>query len=186
MEVGYIFTKLLALATLCGNLALLGLVIFFVVRRSIFERIMSLLGERAMWIGLFLSSASTVGSLVYSEVVSYPACVLCWVQRIFMYPQMFLFGLALWRKERMIAPYMLTLSLIGALVALYQWVKDMLLIYAHTTAPCPAVAGLPSCDRIYVLELGYITIPMIALNVFVWLAVVMYSGFNRTRNIEFS
>ena len=184
MEIGYLFTKILAFATLGGNLALLGLGAFFVVRRSIFERVIAWLGERAIAIGLFLSTASTVGSLVYSEIVGYPACILCWVQRIFMYPQMFLFGLALWRKERMIAPYMLVLSLIGALVALYQWVKDMLLIYAHTTAPCPAVAGLPSCDRIYVLELGYITIPMIALNMFVWLVIVMWAGIRRTKTIH--
>jgi hypothetical protein len=42
--------------------------------------------------------------------------------------------------------------------------------------PCPAVSALPSCDRIYVLEFGYITIPMIALNAFVLLVIVLYAA----------
>lgn len=176
MDIGFYFTKALAFATLVGNLLTLGLLIFFVVRRSIFDRLMEWLGERAMGIGLFLSSASTIGSLIYSEVVGFPACILCWIQRIFMYPQMFVFGLAVWRKEHTIAPYMLTLSLIGAAVALYQWIKDMVLVYSHTTLPCIEVTGLPSCDKIYVLELGYVTIPMIALNAFILLSVVMWAG----------
>ena len=101
-----------------------------------------------------------------------------------MYPQFFLFGLALWRKERLIIPYMLMLSLIGAAVALYQWIKDMLLLYSHTTIPCPAVSGLPSCDKIYVLEMGYITIPMIALNAFVLLAIVMWAGMRHEKTLS--
>lgn len=184
MDIGFYFTKVLAFATLVGNLATLGLLIFFIVRRSIFDRMMAWLDARAMGIGLFLSGASSIGSLIYSEVVGYPACILCWIQRIFMYPQMFVFGLAVWRKERAIAPYMLLLSLLGGAVALYQWVKDMLLVYTHTDLPCVEVAGLPSCDKIYVLELGYITIPMIALNAFILLSIVMWAGMRGTKIIE--
>ena len=184
MDIGYYFTKLLAFATLVGNLLTLGLLIFFVVRRSLFDRAMVWLGERGIALGLCISSASTVGSLIYSEVVGFPACILCWIQRIFMYPQMFLFGLAFWRKERSVAPYMFLLSFLGGAVALYQWVKDMLLVYSHTTLPCVEVAGLPSCDKIYVLELGYITIPMIALNAFILLAVVMWASMRYAKNPE--
>lgn len=181
-ELGTLFTKTLAFATLAGNLAALGLLIFFVIRRSLFDRAMDWLGARAMGLGLLISGASTVGSLIYSEVVGFPACILCWIQRIFMYPQMFMFGLAVWRKERFIAPYMLSLALLGGLVALYQWVKDMLLVYTHTDLPCVEVAGLPSCDKIYVLELGYITIPMIALNAFILLAIVTWASVRRSRS----
>ncbi|OGZ09484.1 MAG: hypothetical protein A3D65_02405 [Candidatus Lloydbacteria bacterium RIFCSPHIGHO2_02_FULL_50_13] len=134
-----------------------------------------------MGIGLFLSSASTIGSLIYSEVVGFPACILCWIQRIFMYPQMFLFGLAFWKKDRHVAPYTLLLSLIGTAIALYQWIKDMFLVYTHTTLPCVEVTGLPSCDKIYVLEMGYITIPMIALNAFILLAIVMWAAIRHDR-----
>ena len=176
MEFGSLFTGILALATLGGNLLTLGLLLFFLIRHSIFDGVMGWLGKRTVAIGFLVSAGATIGSLVYSEVIGFPACVLCWVQRIFMYPQMFLFGIALWRKERTIIPYALMLSLLGGVVALYQWAKDMLLLYSHTNVPCPAVAGLPSCDKIYVLEFGYVTIAMIALNAFVLLALVTWAG----------
>jgi disulfide bond formation protein DsbB len=181
MDIGYLLTKFLAFTTLAGNLAVLGLLLFFVVRRSIFDAAIAWLGARAVWVGCLISTSATFGSLIYSEVVGYPACVLCWIQRIFMYPQLFLFGLALYRKERSIIPYAFFLSLIGMAVALYQWIKDMLLLYSHTTIPCPAVSGLPSCDKIYVLEMGYITIPMIALNAFVLLMIVMWAGMRHNK-----
>lgn len=174
-SIGTEFTRILAISTVLGNLSVLMLVLARLFARSLFERIMDWLSDRALPIGLFLSAASTIGSLIYSQVVGFPACILCWIQRVFMYPQMFLFGLALWRKEHMIAPYLFLLSLIGGAVGLYQWIKDMFLWYGHTTLPCPAVTGLPSCDRLYVQEFGYVTIPMIALNAFILLAIVTWA-----------
>lgn len=172
MDLATEFTKVLAISTVLGNLVALMIFTLFIFTRPAYERIMDRIGAHASAIGFFIAALSTIGSLLYSEVVGYPACILCWTQRIFMYPQMFLFGLALWRRERMIAPYAFLLSLLGGAVALYQWVKDMLLLYGHTTIPCPAVTGLPSCDRIYVQEFGYVTIPMIALNAFILLLLV--------------
>ncbi len=175
MEFGTLFTKTLAIFTLLGNTFFIGTLILHVVAKPFFRRIMRFLGHHALWIGFFIASAATLGSLLYSEVVGYPACILCWTQRIFMYPLPFLFGLALWRKEKLIIPYTLLLALMGGAVALYQWVKDMLATYSSVTIPCPAVSALPSCDRIYVLEFHYITIPMIALNAFVLLILICYA-----------
>ena len=89
---------------------------------------------------------------------------------------MFLFALAWWKRDRSIIPYTLMLSIVGGLVALYQWAKDMLALYTHYSLACPVVPGVPSCDRIYVLEFGYITIPMFALNIFILIAMVMYAS----------
>lgn len=181
MDFGILFTKTLALFTLGGNILFILLLIAHVVAKPLFRKVMQWTGEHALSLGLFLSASSTIGSLLYSEVVGFPACILCWIQRIFMYPQMFLFGLAWWRKDRSIIPYALLLTLIGGAVALYQWTKDMLALYGDGTLSlgCPIVAGLPSCDRIYVLEFGYITIPMIALNAFILIATVLYAALRR-------
>ena len=179
-NIGTEFTRILAIATVLGNVIILMLVASWLFVRPLFGRIMDFIGAHALLIGLFISAASTVGSLIYSEVVGFPACILCWIQRVFMYPQMFLFALALWRKEKMIAPYLFLLSLLGGAVALYHWVKDMMLWYGGTTLPCPAIMGLPSCDRIYVQEFGYVTIPMIALNAFILLAIVTWASMRKT------
>ena len=176
MDFGTLFTKALALFTLAGNALSILLCLSFVICRPVYEKVMSALARQALPIAFFLSASSTIGSIVYSEVVGFPACILCWIQRIFMYPMMFLFGLALWRRDRGIFPYAMLLTLLGASVALYQWGKDMLALYGDITIPCPAVSALPSCDKIFVLEYGYITIPMIALNAFILIAIVVYAS----------
>lgn len=176
MEFASLFTKTLALTTLIGNVLLVAYLLLLVTRNPIVRHISDWVSRHALMLGLFVSAASTVGSLLYSEVVGFPACILCWTQRIFMYPLMFIFALAIYRKERNIFAYTLLLSVVGGGVALYQWIKDMLATYGSTSLPCPAVSSLPSCDKIFVFEYGYITIPMLALNAFILIAFVSYLG----------
>lgn len=176
MEFSIFFTKTLAIFTLLGNVFFVLLLVAHIAFKPLFRKIMEWVGEHVLLLGFLLSAGATAGSLVYSEVVGFPACILCWIQRIFMYPLPFLFGLALYRKDRSIVPYALLLALVGGIVAAYQWTKDMLALYSNVTVPCPAVSDLPSCDRIYVLEFGYITIAMIALNAFVLIAAVLYAS----------
>ena len=52
--------------------------------------------ERAICLSFFLALAATLGSLFYSEIAGFEPCKLCWLQRIFMYPQAVLLGIA-WR-----------------------------------------------------------------------------------------
>lgn len=177
MDVGILFTKILTISTVLGNILFVLLLIAHLSAKSTFKKVMEWCAEHVLLLGFLISGAATIGSLVYSQVMGYPACILCWAQRIFMYPMMFLFALAWWRKERSIIPYALMLTLLGGAIALYQWIKDMLALYGGgTTLGCPDVPGLPSCDRMYVLEFGYVTIPMIALNAFILIAVVLYAS----------
>lgn len=179
MDIGYLMTKALALATLAGNALSIFALLLWAFRRPFFERVISMIAPYAMPLGFLLAAFSTIGSLAYSEVVGFPACILCWTQRIFMYPLMPLFFLAVWRRENIIAPYALLLSVLGGSVALYQWVKDMVHVYANVIVPCPAVSTLPSCDTIYINEFGYITIPMLALNAFILISIVSWAGMSR-------
>ncbi|MDA1515628.1 disulfide bond formation protein B, partial [Bacillus cereus group sp. TH40LC] len=39
---------------------------------------------------LFISLIATCGSLYFSEILGFTPCNLCWYQRIFMYPLIFL------------------------------------------------------------------------------------------------
>ena len=182
MDIGFLFTKVLAIVTLFGNAFILALFLAFFIARPMYEFIMRQMGRHALMLGFLLSLSGTVGSIVYSQVLGFPACILCWIQRLCMYPLLFVFGFALFRrenKEKYIMPSAMLLSLLGGAVALYQWVKDMLALYGGLTIPCPAVSALPSCDKIYVLEYGYITIPMIALNAFILIALVLYAGLKK-------
>jgi disulfide bond formation protein DsbB len=182
MDTPTLFTASLALFTLIGNMLTVVYGLLWVIVPRTASHISDVLARWMHPIVFFLASSSTIGSLIYSEVVGFPACILCWIQRIFMYPLMFMFGFSWLRRDNGVVRYGLLLSLLGGAVALYQWIKDMLALYSDVKIPCPAVTDLPSCDRIYVLEYGYITIPMIALNAFVLIAIVLYAKRRTLRN----
>jgi disulfide bond formation protein DsbB len=46
-----------------------------------------------------ISLGGTLGSLYFSEILKYPPCVLCWYQRICLYPLVLIFGIALWSED---------------------------------------------------------------------------------------
>ncbi len=177
-----LLTKAMSFLTLVGNISFLAVLLSHFLFKPQFKKLMSYLNEQALLLGFFLSAFATFGSLYYAAVTGYPACILCWSQRIFMYPMMFLFALAWWKKDRSIIPYTLLLAILGGAIALYQWTKDMLSLYSHISIGCPVVPGLPSCDAVYVLEFGYITIPMFALNIFILIAMVMYASLRLNKN----
>lgn len=130
------------------------------------------IGTHALWFGFVVSLVAMLGSLYYSDVLGYEPCKLCWYQRIFMYPQVFLFGLALWRREPFrIWAYSTFLSLIGGAIALFHY-------YIQTsprplvTLPCSALGYSASCTETFAVQMGYITIPMMALSAFIVLLIL--------------
>ena len=110
-----------------------------------------------------ISLFASVFPLVYSEIVHFLPCYLCWWQRIFMFPLAFMFGIALWNKDRKVIRYALPLLSAGFLVSLYQ----NFFYYFGETSNTPCDASGVSCYQHLVSEFGgYISIPMLALTAF--------------------
>ena len=63
-----------------------------------------------LFVSWFIALAAMLGSLYYSEIRGLAPCVLCWYQRILMYPQVLLLGLAIVKNDRGIADYILLLN----------------------------------------------------------------------------
>jgi disulfide bond formation protein DsbB len=111
---------------------------------------------------------ATLGSLYFSEVLKFIPCGLCWFQRIFMYPQVILLGLAVIRKEYGIARYSLALSVIGGSISLYHYLIQKVPFFQSHAISC----GRISCTGQYINWLGFITIPFLALIAFVLISVL--------------
>lgn len=162
--------------------ALLAFLILSVVfRKSWGRKTAAFLNRRALLLGFLMSIAAVAGSLFYSEVIGFEACVLCWWQRVFLYPQAVLFGVAIWRKgDRSVFAYSTPMVVLAGILALYQsWVYWG----GASLLPCTAAEG--SCSKIYVKEFGYITIPVMSLTVvlyFLLLAWVNRIHRNENRN----
>ncbi len=111
---------------------------------------------------------TTLASLSLSEILHFAPCVLCWYQRIAMYPQVVLTYLGLIRQEmRMLKPYLLILNSIGAIVALYHYSLHILPRHMVAIAPCAADVGGVPCDKGYDMFFGFMTFPLMAAAVFV-------------------
>ena len=80
--------------------------------------------DESMWLPLFgawiVSLLATMGSLFFSEVMELPPCVLCWYQRICMYPLAVIITVGLATEDRGVSRYAWPLALIGLAVATYH------------------------------------------------------------------
>ena len=62
----------------------------------------------------------TVGSLFFSDVMGYAPCVLCWYQRIALYPLILIIGVGIATGDKRVARYALPLTLAGLAIAVYH------------------------------------------------------------------
>jgi len=146
---------------LMGQIIIVGLLLSFIIKN---EKLNQWLGSKTLLFSFIVALMATSGSLFYSEIMGYDPCKLCWFQRIFMYPQVILWGLALIKKDQKIVDYGLTLSILGALIAAYHY---LLQIGLAPSIDCGAVGYAAQCSQRFVMEFGYITIPLMALTAFV-------------------
>lgn len=161
---------LIALGTIGMQFAAVALLVVFFFRKSSWAKgIVKIVGDSGLWVSFLLVLAGTILSLIYSEYFGIVPCGLCWVQRVFLYPQLILFGLASLKKERSIADYSIILSVFGAVVALYQHYLQM---GGTSTLPCPA-SGVSDCAKRFLFEFDYITFPLVAFSSFALLIVIM-------------
>ncbi len=160
----------LALATLAMQAVGALLLIVYILRSR--SAALRDIGDSAARVGLLagfvFSVLGTLLTLYYSDVLGFEPCPLCWWQRAFLYPQVILFALALWKRDARIAAYSIALSIAGAGVALYQ---HALQILPAGSLPCPAEGA--SCAQRIVFEFGYITLPLMAATLFGLLIILM-------------
>ena len=163
----------LALATLVMQIVGIAFSALFFLRKK-FEDLAPIalfLETWGLWIGLLITLGGVTLSLFYSEILGVAPCGLCWLQRVFLYPQAILFAVAIWKQERFIVDYSIALSIFGGVVALYQHYLQM---GGTSIVPCPAVATQATdCAVRFLFELGYITFPLMSFSVFAFLIVLM-------------
>ena len=108
------------------------------------------------------------GSLYFSEVAHLEPCVLCWYQRIAMYPLVLLLGIAAVRRDSAVRPYAMTLAAIGAAISAYHIAVQRLPGLPSTSCSITA-----PCSAIQVEVLGFVTIPVLAFVAFVTILVLL-------------
>ena len=152
-------------------LCVFSLVLLFLVsdKNKFKNYFFSLVSEHFLFIGFIISFFSTALSLFYSEILGYAACFLCWLQRIFLFPQVVLFGIAYLKEDKKVAHYAFPLLFSGFLISLYH---NFIYYFSKSLAPCDA-SGV-SCVQRFVNEIGGdISIPMFSLTMFLALITLL-------------
>lgn len=127
------------------------------------------------WMALAVALTGTIGSLVFSLGLGWEPCDLCWYQRICLYPLVIILGVSLWRKTKDIEYYVLPLTLIGAAIALYQY-----LLQKTTWFGVPLCQSSVPCTVTYIDWGGVVTIPLLAFVAFMVISgLVVLEGLGR-------
>jgi len=160
--------KHFALLTLIGFVIVIGWTIkLAMLQAGLLEKyrwVFKKMSEYTLPLGFFVSLFATLTSLYYSYYLHIPACDLCWLQRVFIYPLVFIFGLAWLRREDIVVTklygHIMTLSAVGFLIALYHHYLQM---GYSLLAPCSTAPFAVDCSTPTFIEYGFVTYPFMAV-----------------------
>lgn len=123
---------------------------------------------------LFAWITSCLGAIVsiyYSYLLSIEPCILCYYQRICLFPLTIILGIATYRDDCNIKIYTLPLSLLGMCVAVYQvCIQEM-------AGMSVDLCGRVSCtSKLFIF--GFITIPMASAVAFCCISCLLFLSKN--------
>lgn len=104
-----------------------------------------------------VSLVATLGSLYLSEIALFEPCLLCWYQRIAMYPLPVILGIAAFRRDLSVRFSAIPLAVIGLGIATYHY-----LIQAFPSLDTGTCALDVPCSARYLELFGFVSIPFMA------------------------
>ncbi len=117
------------------------------------------IGWTLIFFAWLIATASTLGALFLGEVMGYTPCVLCWYQRIAMFPLVLVLAAGLLPFDPRVVRYALPLAIAGLGLALFHlaltagWIPENI-------QPCQQ--DVP-CATISVVWFGFVTIPLLSV-----------------------
>ena len=129
--------------------------------------------ETASWTLLFaawlVAALATGGALFFSEVMRIAPCVLCWYQRIFMFPLALVLAAGLFPLDVRVVRYALPLAIGGWLAGAYQ----LLLMAGYIPkSAVPCGQGI-DCSQAQIEWFGFVTIPLLSVLAFSLIAALL-------------
>jgi disulfide bond formation protein DsbB len=119
-------------------------------------------GWTFVFMAWLVASVSTLSALFLGEVMGYTPCMLCWYQRIGMFPLVLILAAGLFPFDRRVVRYALPLALAGWLLAIFHWAVASGLVPERVT---PCSQGVP-CSVEQVIWFGFLTLPMLSVLAF--------------------
>lgn len=165
------FLSLLALVCLAFLVVVVPVSLWSLVRGKVptsLQPIREGLAEAALPMAFAVALVTTLGSLWLSQVEKLPPCELCWFQRIFMYPNAIILGIAMFRRDVSVRWYSLPLVVVGAAISTYHYLLERFPdnISYECTSETP-------CTTVWIWKYHFLSIPGMAWLAFVTIAVLL-------------
>jgi disulfide bond formation protein DsbB len=148
-----------ALLAVVANVAVVSIVVAVMAGRL--DALRATIGPGALALAFVVAALAMGGSLYFSEVAHFEPCRLCWFQRIAMYPLALILAIAAWRRDTGVRWYVIPIATIGAFIAVYHYTVEW--VPWLDSGVCPATTP---CSIIWFRELGFVTLPYLALSAF--------------------
>lgn len=177
-------TVLSVLVLLLGAATVLSMLGAF-YSRALREKLFAISYTSLLQITALLATIATLGALTYQYVYLTPVCVLCWWQRIFMFPIEIIIAVTLWTKTRMNHLIVGLLAAIGLPIAAYHYYGHYQKYVAGNPflLPCSTNPLEPSCTLSPIVTFGFITIPLMAVIVFVAILSLTYLAHRKSKEL---
>ncbi len=158
-------TGILSILTIAGQIFILYSLFLLLTKKDI----PNIIKRNSLIFAFVIALIASLGSLFYSEILKFAPCDLCWYQRAFVYPLVFLLGTAWLRKFKNVFYYIVPLTVVGSLISIYHYVIQM----TSLSEFCKISNGV-SCVTEYFTTFGYINMQMMALTAFILISILTY------------
>ena len=132
-----------------------------------------------------LSLLSLISAIIYEFIYHTPVCPLCWWQRVFIIPTIFLSFLQIKAKIKNEVNIIL-LSVIGLIIAIYHYYLHYatLVLGWNISSPCSGNTFLANCAESPILIFGTITIPFMSMAFFFITIYLAIQSFRKNYNTK--
>lgn len=142
------------------------------------KKIIKWLKYNALYLSLGIVLLGLIGSLYASEVAGLAPCVLCWYQRLALYPLAVILAVGIILKDHKVFHYAIAFPIFGALVAFYHvlissGVFPVVLEACQVGVPCAQVSW----------SFGFITLPVLSLIAFLVIIALLFLYKKQNRSL---
>lgn len=148
------FDTLLAIGALILLASLVVLVVAWLTDNPILEWVTN----HASLILRIIFAAAVLSSLIYSNYFNYAPCLLCWYQRICIFPTAILLFTDDIRRSKLLQRQILLLTSAGFIISIIHNIET---IFPHSGIDVCGTSGV-SCLNQYVFQFGFVTIPLMS------------------------
>ena len=128
--------------------------------------------KTCLYLAWLIACIISLASLYLSELKHLEPCVLCWYERLSLFPVVILLGVALYKNFWDIFPYAIAFPVIGLLLSGFHIAMQEIPGF-HPIKVCSATM---SCSTKQSIGLGFITPPMVAFLTFLVIVILLYIG----------